>query len=183
MMKLMVVASMLAALAAGRAGAQELVTNGGFETGSFTGWTEFGDSTYIGVDGFHPHSGAFMAYFGPLAPGGIQQTLAANIGDLVHVSFFYRSEGGLTPNSLSVTLGSLTVYDVTNVTSTNYLQASGDFLVADTNPALRFTFFDEPDYLDLDDVSVTVVPGPASGMALAVGLAAVGRRQRRARVS
>jgi hypothetical protein len=160
----------LGALAVGglsmRASAQELVTNGGFETGDFTGWTGFGDTVFNGVDGFDPHSGSFMGFFGPITTGGIQQTLTATVGSHVHVSFWYTSEGGLTPNSISVTLGSVSVFSISDVTSTTYQQFTGDFVVADANPVLSFTFSDEPDYIDLDDVSVTLTsPGNPCGSA------------------
>jgi hypothetical protein len=160
----------IAALAAGglstRAHGQELVTNGGFETGSFTGWTEFGDITFNGVDGFNPHSGGFMGYFGPLTSGGIQQTLTATVGSNVHISFWYTSESGDTPNSITVTLGSVSVANISNVSSTAYQQFTGDFVVAEANPVLTFAFNDEPDYLDLDDVSVVLTgTGPHCGSA------------------
>lgn len=54
--------------------AQNLVTNGGGETGDFTGWTQFGDTSFSGVcadgspsvdcSGYAPHTGPFMGSFG-----------------------------------------------------------------------------------------------------------------------
>lgn len=40
------------------------ITNGGFETGDFTGWTLGGNTGYTGVTGSYAHSGNFGAYFG-----------------------------------------------------------------------------------------------------------------------
>src|SRR5437016_2266773 len=62
------------------AGAASLVTNGGFETGDFTGWTQTGNSTFNGVQSPGPgpsvREGNSSAFFGPVGSvGGISQTL------------------------------------------------------------------------------------------------------------
>jgi len=45
-----------------RAHAASLVTNGGFETGDFTGWTVAGDG--IAIDAVFPNTGNYDAVFG-----------------------------------------------------------------------------------------------------------------------
>jgi len=69
------------------------VTNPGFETGNFAGWTQFGDAGFTGVDGNRVHSGSFAAYFGNGSPGGISQDLATTIGQTYQISFWLTQEG------------------------------------------------------------------------------------------
>jgi hypothetical protein len=163
-----VTAAALLAMSGAAAHAQELIQNGGFETGSFSSWTPFGDTFFTGVwqgGPPNPHSGVFEGFFGTSGPdttGGIQQVLTAIPGDQVHVSFWYVSEGGVTPNSLSVMLGSVQVFSTTDIQSTSWTQFSGDFTVADANPLLQFTFSNPFDYTDMDDVSV-VLTGHTGG--------------------
>jgi MYXO-CTERM domain-containing protein len=179
--KRVVLLSVASALLAGApAMATELVSNGGFETGDFTGWTQFGDGSYTGVDNgtnFSVHAGTFAGYFGPITAGGVQQTLTANIGDVVQVSFFYAQAFGSTGESMNVTLGSVPVFSATDFTNMSYVQFSGTFTVADTNPVLTLTFVDPPDYVLVDDVSVSAVPAP--GALALVGVAGLAFRRRR----
>jgi hypothetical protein len=157
-------AAWLISIGTNAARAQELVINGGFETGNFSGWTEFGEPGYIGVNTHWPHSGQYYGFFGPFTSAGIRQTLAVQAGSQVRVSFWYQSEFGDTPNSILATLGSLTIANISNVTSTTYTQFTATVTVAESNPVLSFAFYDPPDYLDMDDVSVILLsPGGGCG--------------------
>jgi hypothetical protein len=141
----------------------QIVTNGDFETGDFTGWTQFGDTGFTGVDGALPHSGSFAAFFGPLDVGGIQQNLAANAGDRLIVSFWLATDFGDTPNSCQVTLDGQTVADLTDYTSTTYQQFTATITVTNASPLLMLSFTNPPDYFELDDLTVSLdSSGPPS---------------------
>jgi len=142
-------------------GVNAQVVNGDFETGDFTGWTQFGDTTYDGVWDGEPHGGVFSAYFGAIGtPSGISQTLSGvNAGDRVTVRFWLVNEDGSTPNTCLVTLDGQTVLSLTDFTDTAYEEFSATITVGATNPDLVFAFTNDLAFTDLDDVTVTVEAG------------------------
>ena len=74
--KTVVTSAAIAASAALALPAYADVTNGGFETGDFTGWVQTGDASFTGIDTFAARSGTYGAFFGPTSVGGISQSFA-----------------------------------------------------------------------------------------------------------
>ena len=171
-MKIGLLASAIAFAAAGPALAANLVTNGDFGTGDFTGWTQFGNTGFTSVT-------AGVASFGPVgSTGGISQVLATAAAQTYHVSFDLSAGGGAT-NSASVDFGGNNLLSISNTGgfgTTHYA-----YTVTGTgSDTLSFTFQHDPDYYNLDNVAVSV-PEAATWVMLIAGFGLVGAAARRRR--
>ena len=166
--------------------AQNLVLNGGFETGDFTGWTLQGTSAYNHAAGSasspaHPelvHSGAYGALLGEVSTlGYLSQTLSTVTGQLYLLSFWVNSPyftGGDSPNEFQVSWnvgGATTIlYDQANLAPFNWTNLQ--FAVPATAPStvLQFGARNDPQEFGLDDVSVVpIAPPKIRGVALLSG--------------
>jgi len=190
---------LMAALMAGvnPASAALIVTNGGFETGDFTGWTQVGNTGFTGVaagiGNVNIHTGNFGAFFGPVgSEGGIVQTLTTIPSGTYLLDFWLRSDGG-TPNSFKVSWDGNEILALTQVNAPTfpYTEYQATVVATGASTSLAFTFLQSPAFFRLDDVSVTAtdaaaVPEPASmvawGMAL-VGCGIGAMRKRKVVVS
>jgi len=160
-----------------------VVTNCGFESGSFSGWSVTGNlyggigGFYVGVDGEQPNSGNYEAYFGAPSQNGqsssgdlygppttLSQTVAVTSYHLYEISFY------LDNNGCSVTDGCPgehnyfdALWDGQTLTQQYDLPNSGGsydpyvFVVGSVNypGALQFDFTNDSDVFFFDDVSVT----------------------------
>jgi hypothetical protein len=146
-----------------------LVQNGGFETGDFSDWTLAGDTvtaTSIGnlaaTDDDFPglaHSGTFGAYLGePGYPAALSQVLATTPGQPYLVSIWLDSLVAGNYQEFSVVWNGA---DLTNLVDPPAFGWS-NFLFAvpatDINSTLEFDVQNEVSYFGLDDVSVTPLP-------------------------
>ena len=188
-----IVASATAVLLFASTAAGAAIINGGFETGNFSGWTQFGDTSFTGVvdvSGTTPgnpspvESGTFAASFGPATPGGIFQSVTTTPGTTYTVLFGLQAErdvlGVATPNSFAFSWAGTPRLSLVNSPAFAYHDFSFNLLATAATTDLRFTFTNAPAFWDLDNVSVTAaVPEPATLALLGLGaLAAVFNRRR-----
>ena len=180
----------------------DLVTNCGFETGDFTGWTIGGNKldplgTYYGVDAFDANSGNFGAYVsqdfidGGTTPVTLSQTLTTTAGTAYTVSFWLEQDAapilGYT-HLFSAAWGGTTFLSVAPTvalpgTVGSFAKYSFTETATGTSTVLAFAFENDDSFWSFDDVSVSAaVPEPSTGllggMALGVVLFMVARQKR-----
>lgn len=168
------------ALALATSSAQaNLVVNGGFETGDFTGWTQVENTGFAGVNDAFVHSGTRGAYFGPASLGGIQQDLATTAGATYSFDFWLENTD----------LGQYQVYwngnevvGEVNPGDFSYRHQKYTVTASGTSTSIEFLFKNDNNYFGLDDVSVTAVPESSTWLAGAgASLAMLGSFVRRNR--
>src|SRR5437773_1522150 len=113
----------------GQARGDNLVVNGGFETGNFSGWSQSGSFSavtggpgHVGIylGGSGPPAGAYYAALGTVRTlGTLSPTLTPTPGQTYTLSFFLTSDGGLT-NEFRVDWNGTTLLDQTGIGNQGY---------------------------------------------------------------
>jgi PEP-CTERM motif len=157
------------------------IVNCGFETGDFTGWGQYGDTSFTFVDG-NPYSGNYAAWFGPVnGTGDIYQFVGAPGQTEYWVHFELANLFGGN-NFMTVYWNGIDVGpDFVNAPAFGYTEFYG---VLPGNPCvgcneIDLQFYQPPSYWNLDSVYVgTPEPGTlmlfGSGI---LGLAGLFRRK------
>ena len=200
-MKRLLIGTLLAAALSAPVCAAELVTNGGFESVQFTGWSHTTNYLIGAISISDVHSGTHAALFGSVEefPDTLSQTLATVAGQSYALTFWTGSYLVL-PNApvnahLEVTVDGVMVGEA-NSSDYPYSFYGTSFVATSNATVLSFTGFNDTGYYLLDDVSVIGqkgdygvgvdlpgggVPEPTSWalMTLGVGMAGFCLRRRR----
>jgi hypothetical protein len=182
-------AALALALAFGASGAQagNLLVNGDFETGDFTGWNvnDPGNNTHVwtAIDGLYAQSGSYFAALGAVGCcGTLSQTVADTAGQSLVLNYYFRSDGG-TPNYFEADWNGVLIAGsaVSGASASGYVDYQFK-LTATGSDTLTFLEQDDPGFGTLDNVSLTsAVPEPATWAMLILGVAMVGFAARRRR--
>jgi protein with PEP-CTERM/exosortase system signal len=186
--KLLLALTAVAALSVAYPARANLITNPGFETGDFTGWTNFHGSAVGTAFGVPPHSGNFQAQFDIQfrSTGQLSQSVATTIGASYTINFFLALANAPPANSFSVMWGGVTVLGsvLTNQSAFGYTEYTFNVTAPTASTELFFQFDGEGAAWLLDDVSVNPagvgVPDGGSTVSLLgcalLGLAALRRK-------
>ena len=143
-------------------GGQNLVTNGSFETGDYTGWTlggnykplSTGAQTFI-VTG--AESGKFAAGLGSVGSDGtLSQNVQTTAGQHYAVSFWLANQKS-GPNDFTVTWNGQTELALANKSAQGYTQYSFTATGTAGTSHLEFDARNDPAHWSLDNVSVVAV--------------------------
>lgn len=167
-----------------------LISNGGFETGDFTGWTIAGDG--ISIDTVFPNSGLDDAAFGSTSndptPGVLSQDVSTTPGQDYLLSFALLDEAASPLDSFTVSFGAFSATitgDAASSYTTESFAVPGADIVGGTT-TLSFEGLNDNADWNLDDVAldavVVGVPEPGEAQLLAgILLLAVAAQVRRTR--
>ena len=138
-----------------------LVSNGGFETGDFSGWTPSGNSgkDTITTSTTGRRGGTYGVQFGAAgALGYISQNIPTWPGQPYLVSCWLNSPDGQTPSEFKATWSGQTLVDESNLGASGWTNLHFVAMNTSTSNTLQLGLRDDPSLLGLDEISVASIP-------------------------
>jgi hypothetical protein len=150
-----------------------LVTNGSFETGNFSGWTVGGNSAVswagpqLSVDG-NAESGKFAANIGALdSDATLSQVIQTTAGQHYTLTFWLANAGGEGPNDFSVKWNGATLLSLTDAPAQGYTEYTFDVVGNANTSQLLISGENNPSYWSVDAISVTTDAAAPGALAVA----------------
>jgi hypothetical protein len=169
--------------------AANIVANGSFESGDFSGWTPPSDNlTFVVTGPFASYPNGDFTFSGAeegsyyAVLGSTDGTLSQVVSDIPGVPYafsFWLASVGDQGSDFSASWNGTELLSLSNPnTGADWTRFS--FIVTGTgSDTILFRFTDEPGYIALDNISADAIPEPASLTLLAGGLIALAFRLRR----
>ena len=167
----------------------DIVTNSGFESGDFTGWSLSGavnGSTRVSDNVFDPtaihvHSGTFGVVSGPGAGGTVflAQDVATTVGGSYIVSFSLANNNPAFGNAFSFNWNGIPLINLPNPGGAFGFTDFSVLVHGTGNDSLQFALRHDGSAWGLDDVAVSAIPAPGAIVLLATGLGCLGFNRRR----
>lgn len=164
----------------GAGASTNLLINGSFETGDFTGWTLSGnivDTMVEGrLNGVDPEDGNFQAVTGAVGSLNLISQTFSDVSDATYeVSLWEASEGG-SPSEFDVAINGTDFIDISPVPMSGYAQFTFTFTGTGSD-MLSISNRNDPNFQFIDNVSVTsvaAVPEPSTWAMFLLGFGALG---------
>ncbi len=152
----------------------DLIVNGGFESGDFTGWTKnlAPSGTGLYVNASCPHTGLYSAAFAAALQydDSIAQTVPTVLDQAYTITFWLYHPQSSSSNSFTATWDGNTILSLVNIGQTAYTKYSFTRTAGADTAVLQFSARDSTQWLYLDDVSVQPVPEPCVLAILGIGI-------------
>ena len=154
---------------------QSVVQNGGFETGSFSGWSLVGNTTSFNTIynavvgpglGFDVvHSGNFGAFLGDMQLASLSQALATTPGQCYLLSLWLDNPVSGTGQQFMLNwntnaTATTTLFSILNPPAFTWTNLQFLVFATDTNTTLELRAENIAGYFGVDDISATPIPAP-----------------------